>query len=221
MFLAAVLYGFYLGFSEGIVNTIFRVLSIFLAFMMAFKFSPYMTQALEKAFNFDSPLTFIAGFVVTFFLTMWTIRWVAEMMTTIMEVSHVNLPNQIIGGGVLGLLFAFLFSVIVWFGNSAGMVSSETKNQSIFYVYSESLRENTFVFFQKVRPVLGDFFKETGKMMDRLEENHRKNSDRSEQKTDIYDLEEEKPAAKPEVKPTETVQPRQSSPAPSTERYRR
>ena len=54
--LAATAYGFFLGFKEGIVNTVFRTLSIFIAIMAAFKFSPYMTEMLEKGFEFDNPL---------------------------------------------------------------------------------------------------------------------------------------------------------------------
>ena len=66
--LAAAAYGFYLGFKEGIVNTVFRTVSIVVALMAAFRFSPYMTEMLEKGFNIDNPLMLIVGFIVSFFL---------------------------------------------------------------------------------------------------------------------------------------------------------
>ena len=69
LFFGAAAWGFMLGFKEGIVNTVFRTLAIFIALMAAFKFSPYVTEVLEKSFNIYNPLMFIAGFVLTYLLT--------------------------------------------------------------------------------------------------------------------------------------------------------
>lgn len=185
LLLGVVVYGFFLGFKGGIVNAIFRVMSIFLALMAAFKFSPYMTEALEKAFNTYNPLMFIAGFIVMFFLTMWVLRWAGEFLTTSLEVVHVNLPNQIIGGVVLSFLFTVLYSLIIWFAEGASMISEKTKFESKTLVYLQPLPQKTFAVIGDMKPSFQHFFEKANQMMDNVDKGRMQ---RKETKTDIYDI---------------------------------
>lgn len=185
--LAAAAYGFFLGFKDGFVNTVFRTLSIFIALMSAFKFSPYMTEMLEKGFNVNNPLMFVAGFVVTFFLVLWVLRFAGDLVTQGMEVAHVNLPNQVVGGSVLAFIFVVFYSIIVWFMDGAGMVLPTTKSQSMTYRFLEPLPQKTFSFLGEMKPSFQKFFQKTNQVMDNVEKSRVKNT---ESKTDIYDIED-------------------------------
>lgn len=185
--LAAAAYGFFLGFKEGIVNTVFRTLSIFIAMMAAFKFSPYMTEMLEKGFDVNNPLMFIAGFIVTFFLVLWLLRLAGDLVTQGMEVAHVNLPNQVVGGSVLAFIFVIFYSIILWFMDGAQMIEPTTKGQSYTYHYLEPLPSKTFSFLGNMKPSFQKFFQKTNQVMDDVEKSRVK---RTETKTDIYDIEE-------------------------------
>ena len=188
LFLGAAAYGFFMGFKEGIVNTIFRTLSIFLALMAAFKFSPYVTEILEKSFAIYNPLMFIGGFIVTYFLCMWIMRFAGEAVTQVMQVSHVNIVNQVVGGGVLCLIFTVLFSIILWFGDSARMITPETKMQSMSYRFLEPLPKQAFKVLGDLKPTFQKFFQETNRMMDEFQKGRMKSS---EAKHDIYSIPEE------------------------------
>lgn len=185
--LAAAGYGFFLGFKEGIVNTVFRTLSIMIALMAAFKFSPYMTEMLEKGFDINNPLMFIVGFIVTFFLVLWLLRLAGDLVTQGMEVAHVNLPNQVIGGSVLAFIFVIFYSIMVWFMDGARMIEPATKGQSYTYVYLEPLPSKTFSFLGNMKPSFQKFFQKTNQVMDDVERSRIK---RTETKSDIYDIEE-------------------------------
>lgn len=187
LFLAAAGYGFYLGFSQGIINSFFRVLSMVIALMSAFKFGPLMTEMLQKGFDSANPLMFIFGFIATFFLTLWGVRLVGSMITEFMEGTSLNFPNQIIGGSVLALFFAFLYSVLIWFGEGAHLLKPELKNESRTYPYLQPLRETTFRFLGNVKPIVQNFLSETDKVMNQVEENRQR---RTETKTDIYDFDD-------------------------------
>ena len=186
LFLAAAAYGFYLGFKDGIINSVFSVLSLVMALMAAFKFAPYMTRALEQGFDMYNPLMFVIGFVVTFFLSMWLLRTIGHAISGALEFAHMDLPNQIIGGAVLALLFSFLFSVLIWFGDGARMIDEQTKATSMSYPYLEPLRKNTFTALQNVKPIVQGFLHETDKVMNQIDNSRAK---RVESKTDIYDIE--------------------------------
>ena len=191
LFLAAAAYGFFLGFKEGIVNTVFRTLSIFFALMAAFKFSPYVTEVLEKSFQTYNPFMFIGGFIVTYFLTMWVLRFAGDLVTQTMEVAHINLPNQIIGGTVLAGIFTILFSLLIWFADGARLIEPDTKMTSMSYRILEPLPQQTFKVLGDLKPTFQKFFQQTSKMMDEVQKTRTQST---ETKHDIYDIPEETPA---------------------------
>lgn len=185
LFLAAIGYGFFKGFQQGIINSVFSFLSIFIALLAAFKLSPYMTEMLEKGFSIYSPFMFIVGFLATFFLTKWLISLASETITGIMEVAHVNLINQFAGGSILTLLFSFFFSVLVWFADSVRVIDSETKATSMTYRFLDPLREAGFKIIGQSKPIFQNFLSHTDKMLDGVEKNRIK---KTETKTDIYNI---------------------------------
>jgi membrane protein required for colicin V production len=185
LFVATIGYAFFKGFSQGIINTIFSVLSIVVALMAAFKLSPYMTEMLEKGFNTYNPFMFIVGFLVTFFLTKWGLRFLSDFVTGVLEVTHINLLNQVIGAGVLALIFSFFFSVLVWFADSTHVLTPETKATSISYRFLEPLRESGFKIIGDSKPIFQNFLSHTDKMLDGVEQQRVK---KTETKTDIYNI---------------------------------
>ncbi|MBL7814972.1 MAG: CvpA family protein [Saprospiraceae bacterium] len=186
LFLAAAGYGFYLGFKDGIINSVFSVLSLVVALMSAFKFSPYMTKALEQGFDMYNPLMFVVGFIVTFFVSMWLLRMVGSAISGGLELVNLDLPNQIIGGFVLAIFFSFLYSVLIWFADGARMIEEPTKTTSMSYRYLEPLRKGSFAFLGSVKPIVQNFLSETDKVMNQIEDSR---INRSESKADIYDIE--------------------------------
>ena len=178
-------YGFLTGFKEGIINSVFSILSIIIALMAAFKLSSYMTSALSEAFNIHTPLMFIVGFLVTFFLSKWLLKTAATAVTAVMETVHVNLLNQIVGGTVVSLFFAFIYSLMVWFGESAHVINPNMIAESRTYPFLQPLRDGAFAVFGKAKPVFQGFLHETDKALNTVEDKQIK---RAEAKTDIYDI---------------------------------
>jgi hypothetical protein len=144
-----------------------------------------MTHALEQGFDMYNPLMFVIGFIVTFFISMWLLRMVGHAISGVLEVAHMALPNQIIGGSLLALVFSFLYSVLIWFADGARMLDEQTKATSMSYIYLEPLRKNTFVLLGDVKPIVQGFLSETDKVMNQVEDSRIK---RTESKADIYDI---------------------------------
>jgi membrane protein required for colicin V production len=188
LFFATVGYGFFKGFKQGIINSVFSVLSIVVALMAAFKLSPHMTEMLEKGFNMYNPFMFVVGFIVTFFLTKWLLSLIADAITGVMEVAHVNFLNQVAGAVVLTLLFSFLFSILIWFADGTHVIEPETKATSMTYRLLEPLRESGFKLIGNAKPVFQQFLSHTDKMIDGVQKERVK---KTESKTDIYNIPDE------------------------------
>lgn len=200
LFAAAAAYGFYLGFKDGIINSVFKVMSLVLALMAAFKFSPYMTHALEQGFDMYSPLMFVIGFIMTFFISMWLLRMVGHAISGVLEVARLDLPNQVIGGFILALVFSFFYSILIWFADGARMLDEQTKMTSMSYQYLEPLRRGAFKVIGNAKPIVQDFLGETDKIMNQIEDSRVK---RSESKSDIYDI--DNPMNSPSQNPNGTA----------------
>lgn len=166
LFAGALGFGFLAGFREGIVNTVLSVLSFFIAILAAFKFSPAVTRVIESSMGAYSPLMFIGGALITFFIARWLIAFVAEAITGMLQATHVNLLNQLLGGGLLGFFFVFVFSVFVSFADSVQLIDNQTKGTSRTYQYLEPIRNTTLATVGGLKPFATDFFKEIGRAMD-------------------------------------------------------
>ncbi len=187
IFVITMLYGFYLGFSKGIIKTVFTVLSIMFGLMAAFKFAPAMTDFLESAFSNNNPLMLIAGFLLSFVLTMVIIRMIARGLEGLLKTANINIINQLAGGILLSGVLILLYSVILWFGDQATLINKEAKSKSITYVYLEKFPSQAKGIAYKIQPVFQEFWNQSLDMMDRLEEMKVK----EETEPNIYDIPED------------------------------
>lgn len=165
-----VLYGFYLGFSKGIISTVFTFISLTLGMMAAFKFAPGMTMFLEQTFSDDTPLMFLAGFLLSFFVVMMVIRMVARGLEGLLKTANINVINQAAGGLLLSGILVLLYSFLLWFADSGHMLDQATKEQSITYTYLEQFPGEVKRIGGQLQPVFTDFWDQSMDMMDRLEQ---------------------------------------------------
>lgn len=187
IFAVFALWGFYLGFSRGIIKTVFTILSVVFGLMMAFRFGPDVTSFLETAVN-DNALMFLAGFLLTFVLTMVIIRLFASFLEGALESANINFINQAIGGTVMAGIMVLLYSVLLWFGDRSHLINEEAKQESTTYTYLEQYPELVWYYGEKAKPVLEDFWDHSIEFMDRLED---AKVQREESDPVIYDLPDE------------------------------
>lgn len=178
-------YGFYLGFSKGIISTVFTVLSYAIGLMAAFKFAPSMTTFLENTFHTDNPLMFIAGFLLSFVLTMVLVRMLAKGIEGVLQTANINFINQAAGGVLLASIMIVVFSMVLWFGEKSHIVDEDTKEQSITYPILKNFPERVWTIAKVLQPVFEDFWDASVDFMDKLEKNLEKT-----ESTNIYDKED-------------------------------
>ncbi len=170
IFLLVVLYGFYLGFSRGIIRTVFTVLSLTIGVMLSLKLAPGATHLLETTFKSTNPLMFIAGLLLSFIAIMLVLRFMSRSLEGILKTANINVVNQFIGGVVLSGVLVLLLSVLVWFADQAHMIDQQTKDRSVTYPYITQYRGQAVAIGEKLKPVFYEFWDQSLHMMDRLEQ---------------------------------------------------
>lgn len=179
-------YGFWIGYSKGIIATVLTLTSYVFGILAAMKFGPIMGDMLYGQFP---AITSSGGFLLGFFLvgamTLVLFKIVARGLTSFLEKVNINFINQIMGGVLSGLFFTFIFSGLVYFGHGAGFISQEVEDKSITYKPLNAVRETVWEQTKTLYPVFRDFYEKAVDAMDRLKDNVDKGENDS-----IFDLEE-------------------------------
>ncbi len=179
-------YGFWIGYSKGIISTVLTLTSYVFGVLAAMKFGPILG---DMIFGWAPALTsvgsFIIGVVAVFVMTLVLFRIVAKGLTSFMENININFINQILGGVLSGLFFTFIFSGLVFFGDQSRIISDELRTSSITYKPLTQIRIAVWEQGKSLYPVFRDFYDKSVDAMDRL----RDNVDKGESDS-IFDLEE-------------------------------
>lgn len=188
LFLIVAGWGFYQGFTRGIIKTFFTIFSILFGLVVAFKLSPAATRFLETAFNTESAFTFVAGFLMVFLLTMIVIRLIAKFFESALQSANINFINQTIGGIVLASLYTLMLSYLIWFADASHIIKDKTKQDSLTYIQLKEFPSRMKSVYEYVKPVFRDFWNESVRFMDRLEE---QNLEQTDAQHTIFDVPEE------------------------------
>ena len=170
MFLAVLALGFWHGYSNGIINTVFNVLAYLFGITLAFKITPTTTNILERLFHTQNPTMFLAAFVVNLVIIVFMLRQAANALEGILEKVYLGAVNRILGGGVMSLLSVMLFSVLVWFGVRVQFINDATLSESRFYLpILKDMPSHAKNIVLRIKPIAGDVWDSSLKWMDRLE----------------------------------------------------
>lgn len=181
-------WGFYQGFSRGIIKTVFTVFSLIFGLLAAFKLTPAATRFIETAFHTEEAYTFILGFLLAFFLAMIIIRLGAQFIEKALKTAHINVINQLAGGLLLAALYTLVFSLLIWFADNSHVISQEARNTSKTYPFLRAFPGKMKDVYEFVKPTFQEFWQESVKFMDKMEERSLK---QTESKTDIFDIPDE------------------------------
>ncbi|MBB4079660.1 membrane protein required for colicin V production [Lewinella aquimaris] len=179
-------YGFWVGYSRGIISTVLSLVSYIFGVLAAMKFGPIAGDMIFDAFPaVTSAGGFIIGVVLLFFLTLILFRILARGLTGFMESVNINFINQVLGGLLSGLFFTFIFSGLVYFGDRSKIITDEVKADSITYPVLIQLPDIVIERGKALFPIFYDFYEQAVNAMDRLKDNVERGESDS-----IFDLEE-------------------------------
>ena len=186
------LYGFWVGYSRGIIKTVLTTISFLFGFMAAAKFSPTVSTMLQDMIEAPGTIMLPAAFLLTFILTLVLFRMLANGLEGMLEAVNVNFINQIAGGGISMFFFVFLYSVLVSFADNSRMIDPDTKQESFSYQILEPLPDYAWSLGKYVWPVFQEFYQYALDVMDQIDTQvQRQENDR------FFDIEEDEETDQP------------------------
>jgi membrane protein required for colicin V production len=167
--LVLALYGFWVGYSRGIIKTVLTVFSILFGVMAAAKFSPTVSVMLQESFGGGSALMFLVALILTFMATLFLFRMLANGLENMLEAVNINFINQFMGGVISLIFFVFIYSALVSFADNSRLIDDDTKRESITYSILEPLPEVAWDIGQSVWPVFQEFWEYALDVMDQID----------------------------------------------------
>ena len=158
VFLIFIGVGFYQGFRNGIIYSLFSLAGFFLGIIAALKFSYLMVNLLKGVISMGPKTLAIVSFVFVFILVVLLLRLIAWGLEQILKSFALNLPNQIIGGIIHSLIGLYVFCVIAWFLNRLDVIPTTQKKESHTYVYIANLAPQVVEISGNVIPMFKDTF---------------------------------------------------------------
>jgi membrane protein required for colicin V production len=160
--------GFYLGYSRGLIKTVFDSLSLVVGILAALKLSPIVINILQSFLKISPAMNFLLGVVITFIGVLAIIRYFGKKIESVLEAVNINFINKIAGGVLQSLFFAYLLSLTFWLLSTIKVLSPEVQMASMTYSLLEPLPEKGKKVFSSLRPVFQGFWDKTIETMDNI-----------------------------------------------------
>lgn len=151
-------YGFYLGYSRGIIKTMYAILSIIVAILLSFKISPLFIEILQSTLKLGPTFSFILGFIICFIAIVFLVRLIGKTFEKVLKKVKLNFLNKIAGGIMMSLLFIVCYSGILWFLSQTRIISEKQAEQSVTYEILEPIPNATRGAFTQLKPAFKGFW---------------------------------------------------------------
>ncbi len=164
-------YGFYRGYTNGLIRTVVDTLSIVVALVIALKFSPILIDYLQDAVNLNPALEFIIGFLIVFFVILLLLRFIGDKMEDFLKAIKLNFLNQIAGGFLLGFVFSFCIGLLLVLLTNLSIINEETAAQSTLYEYLVQISEKGGSVFEIFKNLFTEFWTKFMETINSVKEN--------------------------------------------------
>lgn len=168
-FIAFFAYGFWQGYSRGIINTIFNLAIYIFGIVLSFKMSPTTSSILQAMFHSDNPAMFLWAFLVNLMIIILIFRQAAKSLEVAMRMAYLGVLNQVAGGVVMGGFMILIYSVLIWFATKVHLVNDATIAESKSYEILEPLPIKAKDFAVRMKPLALDVWGTSLNWMDRLD----------------------------------------------------
>lgn len=169
-FIAFFAYGFWQGYTRGIISTVFNLALYVFGVVLAFKMAPTTSSIMQSMFHSDNPTMFLFAFLVNLLTVMIIVRQTARGLEGAMRLAYLGIINQVAGGVAMGGFLVVVFSVLVWFAVKVQFINDATISESRTYSFLEPIPTKAKDFALRMKPFALDVWGTSINWMDRLDQ---------------------------------------------------
>jgi membrane protein required for colicin V production len=139
LFLAMMCFAVFKGMQNGLIVAIFSIVGWILGIYAAFRFSDIAAARLQDSIDVSPRVLSIISFILVFSLVIIIVNLGARLIERTIQLTPVGWLNRLGGIFFYVLLYALIFSVIVYFAGKVNLLSRETISSSRVWRWIEPL----------------------------------------------------------------------------------
>ncbi len=153
LLLVFVIAGFWLGYTKGIVVTLFSVLSYVVTFLITITFSPWLSGLLIRLFHMNHLLALALGTLIFFIAAIFLFKWLGKRVEIFFKKGKSGRFAKVLGGIVMMFVGIIFYSFLLWLINSFGLIGEKLKLASIGYETLEAIPTKARAIVEEFKPL--------------------------------------------------------------------
>lgn len=162
------------GWKKGLIYAVLSLVALLIGMLAAVKFSDFAAVYLDLWLDISSRYIPLIAFIAVFFAVYFLFRFVAKALEETFKALKVNFLNQLAGGLVFLVIWAMLFSTILFYGNNMKIFSEELKAESVCYEKLAPFAPQVTALIGKVIPFVKDIYNDLQEWFDELDNRQEK-----------------------------------------------
>jgi membrane protein required for colicin V production len=160
VFLILLLLAVFKGLRNGLIVGLFSFIGVIVGMAVAVKLSAVAAGYIGKAVNISERWLPLVAFILVFVGVVLLVRLGARALQGLAEVAMLGWLNRL--GGVLfyGLLYIFVFSIVLFYLTQTNFIKPDAEQTSATYAYIEPLGPKVIEGLSAVVPVFKNMFAE-------------------------------------------------------------
>jgi membrane protein required for colicin V production len=138
-FLGSMITAIIKGLRNGLIIAVFTIVGWILGLIVAMKFSSVVAEYFKGTINVSEKWLSVISFMAVFILVMIVVRIGASLLEKTVELTMMGWLNRLGGVFFYVLLYAFIFSVMIYFAEKVNLLSEETISSSRVYSWIKPL----------------------------------------------------------------------------------
>ena len=131
LFIIMAAFGFYFGYTFGLMKVALMVVSLGFATFSAMAFTPMTTELIIETFHINSVFLPFVAFLITLLVVLMLARIVTKLIEETVDGKQFDIISQVVGGLVMAFIFTLLYSVLVTFFGKAHVIDLVFNQETI------------------------------------------------------------------------------------------
>jgi uncharacterized membrane protein required for colicin V production len=157
--------GFWLGYTKGIVRTLFFVVFYTIALLLTLAISPWVMDLSIRWFNADKMFALIFGTIITLVILIFLLHWMLKSVEKYLKKSKLGAYSKSFGGVIMMVVSMLVYSFLIWAIVQFGWIGTEVKTKSYSYPIIEKVPVSTQNFMAEFKPLFRRYWELMEKTM--------------------------------------------------------
>ncbi len=162
IFLLIIVFAVIKGLQKGLIVAVFSLLAFIIGLAAALKLSAVVAVYLGEHTGIGQKWLPVISFLAVFIVVVIIINLLAKMIETAVDITMLGMANKIGGVFFYGLVYTFIYSIILFYATQMHLISDETTRSSVCYDYIEPLAPWVMELLGSILPFMKDVFHELG-----------------------------------------------------------